>query len=143
MARVTRHRACVVTTVLTQNSHISLSRIGEEPGVSLTGLADELGASASDLASSIDQLTGRGLASTQAGAKNGSSPLTLTGQGQSALGPLRAVRSQEPTALLDGWSLDEDPELAARLHVLAGESIDDDTRKLNDHELLGAAAWVD
>ncbi len=117
-----------------------LSRICEQPGVSITRLGEELGVSATDLAPSIDQLTGRGLVSMEAGVQRETSPLTLTGQGQSALGRLRAARSQELTALLDGWSPDEHPELTARLQTLAREYIDEDTRKLNDDELLAAAA---
>ena len=65
--------------------------------------------SASDLAPSIDQLTGRGLVSMEAGVQRETSPLTLTGQGQSALGRLRAARSQELTALLDGCPLTSIP----------------------------------
>jgi MFS family permease len=117
-----------------------LSRIDEEPGVSLNRLAEELRVSASDLAASVDQLGGRGLLSTQPGAKRETSPLTLTQEGQAALERLRSARSQELTALLDGWSPDEHPELTARLRALAREYIDEDTRSLNDDELLRPAA---
>jgi DNA-binding MarR family transcriptional regulator len=44
-----------------------LSRIDEEPGVSRNTLAEQLKVPASDLAPSIDQLSGRGLVSTPPG----------------------------------------------------------------------------
>jgi EmrB/QacA subfamily drug resistance transporter len=117
-----------------------LSRIDEQPGGSLNRLAEELKVSAPELAPSVDQLSRRGLISTQPDSGSPTSPLTLTQEGQAALERLRSARSQELAELLDGWSPDEHPELTARLKTLARDYIDEDTRSLNDDELLRTAA---
>jgi DNA-binding MarR family transcriptional regulator len=117
-----------------------LSRIDEEPGASLNRLAEELRVSAPELAPSVDQLSRRGLISTQLDSESQTWPLTLTQEGQAALERLRSARSQELAGLLDGWSPDEHPELTARLKTLARAYIDEDTRSLSDDELLRKAS---
>jgi DNA-binding MarR family transcriptional regulator len=117
-----------------------LSRIAEHPRVSLGELAEQIGIPESELAPSVEELISRSLLSTEPSADGATSRLTLTEQGAPALQRLRAARRHELAGMLDGWSPDEHPELAARLWTLAREFIEQDTRRLNSDETFRMAA---
>ena len=106
-----------------------LSRIAERRGATVAEMANQIGTSASNLAPILDELASRGLVSPAGSDANGAS-LVLTDRGQSALERLRAARRDDLAELLQDWSPDEHPELAARLRTLACAFIDQDAQKL-------------
>jgi EmrB/QacA subfamily drug resistance transporter len=107
-----------------------LSRVGQQSGITLAELAVQTRTSTSELGPILYQLTSRRLVSTSAGGHLEISALTLTEPGRAALERLRAARRDDLAELLEGWSPYQYPELAARLQILACDSIDHDAQRL-------------
>ena len=117
-----------------------LSRIGKRSGITVAELAEEIRTARSNLAPILDQLTNRGLVARSTDGDANISPLALTEVGEAALERMRAARGEDLADLLQGWSPDAHPELAARLQMLAAEFIDHDAQKLRTDDALRTAA---
>lgn len=108
-----------------------LFRIQEQAPVSQSDLAKRLHVSEEPLTRSIDQLTKDGLIETRASidghSEQAGRQIDLTPAGQETLNKLTAAYQQSLAELLDGWSPEQEAELAALLNKLTGNLLRSDT----------------
>ena len=108
-----------------------LFRIQEQASISQKEMAKRLRVPDEPLSRSIDQLTKDGLIETHTPTDERSEQagreIDLTPAGQETLSKLTAAYQQSLTDLLDGWSPEQEAELAALLNKLTGNLLRSDT----------------
>ena len=108
-----------------------LFRIQEQAPISQTELAKRLRVPDEPLSRSIDQLTKDGLIETPTSSDEHSEQanrqIDLTPSGQETVGKLTTAYQQSLTDLLDGWSPEQEAELATLLNKLTGNLLHSDT----------------
>lgn len=106
-----------------------LFRVGEQAPTTQARLAARLRLPEEPLTRALDQMMREGMIASQA-TSNGqtSGQIDLTPQGREALTQLSEAYRQSLRELLEGWSPEEEAELATLLHKLTGSLLRSDTR---------------
>lgn len=113
-----------------------LFRVQEQAPTSEEGLAERLRVPQEKLSPAIERLTQRGLVSvTSQGDGQAAGQLQLTDAGQQTVDKLCAAYHESLAELLDGWSPEQEEELARLLRRLATRLLSEDTSR----ELVGAS----
>lgn len=115
-----------------------LLRCDEHPDATIGTLADRLRLPASRLAPLADRLGTNRLIEFEPGDDSPDERLLLTDLGRSAVERLTAGRRDGLAELLDGWSPEQHPELAALRGRLAHDLLADDNRILQDAQPVSA-----
>jgi DNA-binding MarR family transcriptional regulator len=118
-----------------------LFRLQERVPISEAELAQRLRVPQDRLSPAIEQLTQKGLVSATSQADGQSSgQLQLTAAGQQAIDKLHDAYHDSLAELLDGWSPEQEEELARLLRRLATRLLSEDSGKKSTKELVGAAS---